>query len=38
MAVQIEADAEKQTMAECLILDTDFALSAQVLQEFVANE
>ncbi len=31
------ADAEKQEKAERLILDTDFALSAQVLQEFVAN-
>lgn len=31
------ADAEKQAKAERLILDTDFALSAQVLQEFVAN-
>lgn len=31
------ADAEKQAKAERLIFDTDFALSAQVLQEFVAN-
>jgi len=31
------ADAEKQVQAERVILDTDFALSAQVLQEFVSN-
>ena len=31
------ADAEKQGKAERLILDTDFALSAQVLQEFIYN-
>ncbi|MGJ3244247.1 MAG: PIN domain-containing protein [Opitutales bacterium] len=31
------ADKEKRTIAEGLILDRDFALSAQVLQEFVAN-
>jgi predicted nucleic acid-binding protein len=31
------ADAEKQSIAERLILETDFALSAQVLQEFVSN-
>ena len=30
-------DAEKQAKSERLILDSDFALSAQVLQEFVAN-
>lgn len=30
-------DAEKQVIAERLILESDFALSAQVLQEFVAN-
>ena len=31
------ADAAKRKLAEALILDTDFALSAQVLQEFVSN-
>jgi predicted nucleic acid-binding protein len=31
------ADVEKQVIAERLILETDFALSAQVLQEFVSN-
>lgn len=31
------ADAKKQSIAERLILETNFALSAQVLQEFVAN-
>jgi predicted nucleic acid-binding protein len=31
------ADADKQAVAEQLILETDFALSAQVLQEFIAN-
>ena len=31
------ADANKQAIAERLILETDFALSAQVLQEFVTN-
>lgn len=31
------ADANKQAVAEQLILDTHFALSAQVLQEFIAN-
>lgn len=31
------ADREKQAIANRLILETDFALSAQVLQEFVAN-
>lgn len=30
-------DAEKQATAERLILETKFALSAQVLQEFIAN-
>ncbi|MGC9452968.1 MAG: PIN domain-containing protein [Oceanipulchritudo sp.] len=30
-------DAGKQRIAEGLILETDFALSAQVLQEFIAN-
>lgn len=30
-------DAEKQVIAERLILEGDFALSTQVLQEFVAN-
>lgn len=32
-----EADAGKQSIAGKLILETDFALSAQVLQEFIAN-
>lgn len=31
------ADMEKQAIASRLILETDFALSAQVLQEFVSN-
>jgi len=31
------ADAEKQAISEKLIMETDFALSAQVLQEFIAN-
>ena len=31
------ADVEKQRIAESLILENDFALSAQVLQEFVSN-
>ncbi len=31
------ADAKKQAVAKRLILDSDFALSAQVLQEFIAN-
>jgi len=31
------ADGEKQRIAESLILENDFALSAQVLQEFVSN-
>lgn len=31
------ADLHKQAIAKELILNTDFALSAQVLQEFVAN-
>lgn len=31
------ADADKQAIAEKLIIGTSFALSAQVLQEFVAN-
>lgn len=30
-------DERKQRIAEGLILETDFALSAQVLQEFIAN-
>ncbi len=31
------ADAEKQRRAEDLIMNTPFALSTQVLQEFIAN-
>ncbi len=31
------ADVEKQAIAGSLITETDFALSAQVLQEFIAN-
>ncbi|MEZ5277060.1 MAG: PIN domain-containing protein [Opitutaceae bacterium] len=31
------ADAGKRTIAEGLILETDFALSGQVLQEFISN-
>ena len=31
------ADVEKQVIANSLILETDFALSTQVLQEFIAN-
>lgn len=31
------ADVEKQAIANRLILETDFGLSAQVLQEFVSN-
>lgn len=31
------ADAGKRTIAQGLILETNFALSAQVLQEFIAN-
>jgi len=30
-------DMEKRTVAESLIMETDFALSAQVLQEFISN-
>ncbi|MGA0334358.1 MAG: PIN domain-containing protein [Kiritimatiellia bacterium] len=31
------ADAEKKAVASRLILETDFGLSAQVMQEFIAN-
>jgi predicted nucleic acid-binding protein len=31
------ADAKKRRIAESLILEGSFALSAQVLQEFIAN-
>lgn len=31
------ADAPKREIAKALILDTEFALSAQVLQEYIAN-
>jgi predicted nucleic acid-binding protein len=32
-----QADAAKQAIAQRLLLESDFALSAQVLQEFIAN-
>ena len=31
------ADREKQVIADRLIMETDFGLSAQVLQEFISN-